>query len=177
MYRKRRGENYVKWSDFKPLAAVNREIEIVLEPGSTGENFNAAYEDIRHAVQSDSELALLVQSAIDTLSNSLPEVIGDDAAHILDGNEAKNCTKLTVPDDLNKTLYSTKLVPCGDSNSNINLSNNEGQGANPHGTIKYDEDLAAVLTYVSLQSGNFHLKAGGHLHSCELRILGHADLF
>lgn len=66
---------------------------------SSGKRLKAAYEDIRPAAQSGSELALLVQSAIDTCSNSLQNAIDDYDMRSPDGNKANYYSKVTVPDD------------------------------------------------------------------------------
>lgn len=66
VYRELTKEKYGKRLDLKSVLAMNRETLIVSVSGLHGKNSKTAYEDICNAVQSDTELALLVQSILDT---------------------------------------------------------------------------------------------------------------
>lgn len=158
------------------MVAVSCEAQIVLVPGSNGKNAKGALEGIRNAVQSDSELVLMIQSAINVCSSSLQDEIDDDVARIWDGNNVGYYSEATVPIKVNETLEFTLLITFGDANLNIFLSDNGNQGANFHGAIEDNEDSKAALTYVSQQAGNFDLKNGGYPLSRELKTFGQADL-
>lgn len=115
---------------------------MVLVPGSNGKNIKEAYSDIFHSIQPDPKLALLVQSAIETCSNSFQNTIDDNVARIPDGNQANHFLKVTVQDNFNETSKSTILIPCNDANLKINWSVNGSHITNFYGTIEDDENPA-----------------------------------
>lgn len=82
------GEKYRKRSDSRPVVAADCEARMVFVPRSNGKHLKVAYEDILHAVQSDLEVALLVQSAIDVCSSYFQDAVDENAARSLEKNKA-----------------------------------------------------------------------------------------
>lgn len=133
-YCERAVEKYGKKSGTKPVAAINCAARMVPVLAPDGKNLRSAFECICDAVRSDFELAILVQSATDTCSNSLQNAIDDKVAHFLDRKEANFYTEPIGPDGFRKTLEPSMLIPCGDANLNIDSSDNGNQSANLHST-------------------------------------------
>lgn len=71
-----------RWSSPRLVTSVNREAGFITVPGKRGHTCNAAFEDVRLAVEDDT-FAYSIQSAIDTLDDSISASIDDD----LDDND------------------------------------------------------------------------------------------
>ena len=75
------------WSLPKPVLSYEISYRTITVPGAKGKYVKTAIEDVRHAVDTDHDLAIAIQEAINSFSQSLDEAL-DEALE--DGAEVSN---------------------------------------------------------------------------------------